>query len=388
MQFMLLMIPKGYESAKPGTVPDAERVAEMMKFNQALKDAGVLVTLNGLHPVLAGARVSFTGGSPSVIDGPFVDTKEVLGGYWVIRVKSKDEAIEWAKRCPATGNETIEIRQIQEMEDFPADVQKAAEGFTALQHAAAGQYVDGFVVPVPKAKVEDYRRVAANAGNVWREHGALAFVECLADDVKPGKLTSFPQAVNLEPDETVVFSYIVYPSRAERDRINALVMKDPRIDMDPAHMPFDGKRMIWGGFTFSSKRNGGSAMKYVCLGYIDQSLWDRVPETERNAVMDGCFAYDDELRRGGHFAGGEALQDPRNATTLRFRDGAVTVTDGPFAETKEQIGGILFLEARDLNEAIQLISRHPGVRVGPFEIRAVDDLGEMIRASEARRNEA
>jgi uncharacterized protein YbaA (DUF1428 family) len=83
---------------------------------------------------------------------------------------------------------------------------------------------------------------------VWREHGALAFVECLADDVKPGKWTSFPQAVNLEPDETVVFSYIVYPSREERDRINALVMKDPRIDTDPAHMPFDGKRMIFGGF--------------------------------------------------------------------------------------------------------------------------------------------
>ena len=129
-------------------------------------------------------------------------------------------------------------------------------------------------------------------------------------------------------------------------------------------------------------------MKYVCLCYIDQSLWDRVPETERDTVMDGCFAYDDELRRGGHFAGGEALQDPRNATTLRFRDGAVTVTDGPFAETKEQIGGILFLEARDLNEAIQLMSRHPGVRVGPFEIRPVEDLGEMIRASEARRSKA
>ena len=247
MQFMLLMIPKGYETAKPGTVPDAERVAQMMKFNQALKDAGALVSLNGLHPVSAGARVSFAGGRPTVVDGPFVETKEVLGGYWVIRVKSKGEAIEWAKRCPATENETIEIRQVQEMEDFPADVQKAAEGFTALQHAA-GQYVDGFVVPVPKAKVEDYRRVAANAGNVWREHGALAFVECLADDVKPGKLTSFPQAVNLAPDETVVFSYIVYSSREERDRINALVMKDPRIDMKPENMPFDAQRMIWGGF--------------------------------------------------------------------------------------------------------------------------------------------
>ena len=250
MQFMLLMIPKGYETAKPGTVPtDAARVAEMMKFNQALKDAGVLVSLNGLHPVSAGARVSFPGGKPTVVDGPFVETKEVLGGYWVIRVRSKDEAIEWAKRCPASENETIEVRQVQEMGDFPADVQKAAEGFAALQQSAGhGHYVDGFVVPVPKSKVNDYRRVAANAGNIWREHGALAFVECLADDVKPGKLTSFPQAVNLEADETVVFSYIVYASREERDRINALVMKDPRLDMDPASMPFDGKRMIYGGF--------------------------------------------------------------------------------------------------------------------------------------------
>ena len=111
-------------------------------------------------------------------------------------------------------------------------------------------------------------------------------------------------------------------------------------------------------------------MKYVCLGYIDQSLWDRVPETERDTVMDGCFAYDDELRRGGHFAGGEALQDPRNATTLRFRDGAVTVTDGPFAETKEQLGGYHLLECRDLDEALALARRIPTLAVGgAIEVR-------------------
>ena len=247
MRFMMLMIPKGYETAKPGTVPDADRVAAMMKYNEELKKAGVLLSLDGLHPVSAGARVSFAGGTPKVVDGPFVETKEVLGGYWLINVKSKQEAIDWAKRCPATENETIEIRQVQELADFPADVRKAAAGLPTLQ-GTPGHYVDGFVVPVPKNKVEDYKRVATNAGQVWREHGALAFVECLADDVKPGKLTSFPQAVNLESDETVVFSYIVYASREERDRINAAVMKDPRIDMDPAHMPFDGKRMVWGGF--------------------------------------------------------------------------------------------------------------------------------------------
>jgi uncharacterized protein YbaA (DUF1428 family) len=111
-------------------------------------------------------------------------------------------------------------------------------------------YVDGFVVPVPKRKLEAYPRMARKAGKVWREHGALRYVECVADDVKPGKHTSFPQSVKLKPGETVVFSYIVYKSRVQRDRVNAKVMKDPRLKsmMDPKAMPFDGKRMFWGGF--------------------------------------------------------------------------------------------------------------------------------------------
>ncbi len=109
--------------------------------------------------------------------------------------------------------------------------------------------MDGFVLPVPKKNVGAYRKMAEEAAKVWREYGALAFVECVADDVKPGKLTSFPQSVQLKEGETVVFSWIVYESRAERDRINAQVMKDPRITgMDPESMPFDGRRMCWGGF--------------------------------------------------------------------------------------------------------------------------------------------
>ena len=112
-----------------------------------------------------------------------------------------------------------------------------------------GKYVDGFVLPVPKANVEAYRRMAADAGKIWREYGALEFVECLAEDVKPGTHTSFPQSVKLEPDETVVFAWIVYESRAQRDEINAKVMQDPRIaNVDPKSMPFDGRRMIFGGF--------------------------------------------------------------------------------------------------------------------------------------------
>ena len=109
-------------------------------------------------------------------------------------------------------------------------------------------YVDGFVVPVPKNKLTAYRRLARKAGKIWREHGALHYVECVADDVKPGKVTSFPQAVKLKPDEVVVFSWIVYASRRERDRVNKKVMSDPRLKMDPKDMPFDGMRMFWGGF--------------------------------------------------------------------------------------------------------------------------------------------
>lgn len=111
------------------------------------------------------------------------------------------------------------------------------------------RYVDGYVVPVPKKNIEAYRRLAQDAGKVWREYGALEFVECIADDVKPGEVTSFPQAVKLEPDETVVFSYIVFKSRQHRDQVNEQVMKDPRIaGWDPKKMPFDAKRMFWGGF--------------------------------------------------------------------------------------------------------------------------------------------
>ncbi|ETR77100.1 RNA signal recognition particle 4.5S RNA [Afipia sp. P52-10] len=114
-------------------------------------------------------------------------------------------------------------------------------------------YVDGFIVPVPKKKVKDYLRISKKAAKVWKEHGALEFRECIADDVKVGKWTSFPRSVKLKPSETVFFSYIVYKSRAHRDRVNAKVMKDPRLDkmMAGEAMPFDGKRMIFGGFKVS-----------------------------------------------------------------------------------------------------------------------------------------
>jgi|SRR5688500_18955165 hypothetical protein len=123
-------------------------------------------------------------------------------------------------------------------------------------------------------------------------------------------------------------------------------------------------------------------MRFVCLGYIEDGKWGRTPEAERTAMMEECFDYDDVLRRGGHFAGGEALQGPRAARTLRFEGGRVRVTDGPYAETKEQLGGILLLEARDLDHAVELMSKHPGVRLGgPFEIRpAAAQINELVAA--------
>jgi hypothetical protein len=131
---MMLMIPKGYQKAAPGVMPDAKAVEAMMRYNKSLREAGVLLSLEGLHPPSTGARVTFTRGKPKVSNGPFAGAEETLGGFWMIQVKSREEAIEWAKRCPASDNEIIEIRQVQELTDFPADVQVAAAGFTDMQH--------------------------------------------------------------------------------------------------------------------------------------------------------------------------------------------------------------------------------------------------------------
>jgi hypothetical protein len=128
MRFMMLMIPGGYQSAAPDAMPSAEAVAAMMKYNEELKKAGVLLALDGLHPPSTAARVSFKDGEPTVTDGPFAEVKEVLGGYWMLDVRSREEAIEWARRCPAAPDDVIEVRRVHEMSDFPEDVQKAAEG--------------------------------------------------------------------------------------------------------------------------------------------------------------------------------------------------------------------------------------------------------------------
>jgi hypothetical protein len=126
-------------------------------------------------------------------------------------------------------------------------------------------------------------------------------------------------------------------------------------------------------------------MKFVCLGYFDDKKWEAMSETEQKTFIEECFAYDDVLRKGGHIAGGEALEPPRNSTTLRLKEGKAIATDGPYAETKEQVGGILILEAKDRKHAIELISKHPGLRNGPFEIRARNE--EITAAFEARTQE-
>ena len=127
MRFMMLMIPNGYERAEPGFTPDPKAMEAMTKYNDSLRKAGVMITCDGLHPPSEGARVTFKGGKPSVSEGPFTEAKETLGGFWMMQVNSQEEALEWAKRCPASDNETIEVRQVQEMEDFPDEIQNAAK---------------------------------------------------------------------------------------------------------------------------------------------------------------------------------------------------------------------------------------------------------------------
>ena len=128
-------------------------------------------------------------------------------------------------------------------------------------------------------------------------------------------------------------------------------------------------------------------MKYICFGYYQPDKFEAMPESERNALMDECFAYDDELRKNGNFIAGEALQPSNTAITVYWKNGKAAITDGPYVETKEQLGGLMVLEARDMNHAIQLISQHPGIKNGPFEIRAVADLNEVQKASEQRRRQ-
>jgi hypothetical protein len=127
-------------------------------------------------------------------------------------------------------------------------------------------------------------------------------------------------------------------------------------------------------------------MKYICLGYYDKDRFDAMSDSERDGMFDRCFEYDDSLRAAGHWAGGDALQGPDTALTLHWKNGKVATTDGPFVETKEQLGGIMILEARDMNQAVQLISRHPALTYGStFEIRPVGDMSEITKASEQRR---
>jgi hypothetical protein len=139
MRFMMVVIPKGYETAAGDAVPSAEDAAKMMEYNKSLQKAGVLLALDGLFPPSTGARVSYTDGKATVTDGPFAEAKEAIGGYWIIQARSREEAIEWARRAPMSNNEIIEVRQIFEMNDFPEDVQKAADGYAELPNAAAAK---------------------------------------------------------------------------------------------------------------------------------------------------------------------------------------------------------------------------------------------------------
>jgi uncharacterized protein YbaA (DUF1428 family) len=248
-----------------GKMPSERLLAAMGNFNEELVKAGVMQAGEGLRPSRDGARVHFSGERRTLVDGPFAETKELIAGFWLWQVSSLAEAIEWVKRCPnpLEGEAVVEIRPVYEADDFGAEFTpelreqeerlraEIASRAPGTDGAPAGApYVDGFVVPVPTARLDAYRQMADASGRIWKEHGALAFHECVADDVKPGQVTSFPQSVQLKDDETVVFSWIVFRSREHRDEVNAKVMADPRLKamMEGGEPPFDAKRMFYGGF--------------------------------------------------------------------------------------------------------------------------------------------
>jgi predicted lactoylglutathione lyase len=225
MRFMMLMIPKGYENAAPGTAPDAKAVEAMMKYNEELQKAGILVGLDGLHPPSMGARVSFAGGKPIVTDGPFAEAKEVLGGYWMIRVKSKEEAIEWAKRCPGSANETIELRQVQEMEDFPEDVKQAASGFDEMQKKAAHR--SKMFVNLPVSDLEKSKAFFGKLGYTFNPQFTDENAACMviSEDIYTMLLMekyfkSFtPKAIADAKSSTESITALSVASREEVDRI-------------------------------------------------------------------------------------------------------------------------------------------------------------------------
>jgi len=247
MRFMMLMIPRGYEDAPPGTLPDPAAVEAMTKYNEALQQAGVLLALDGLHPPSMGARVSFAGGAPEVTDGPFAEVKEVLGGYWMIQVKSRDEAIAWAKRCPASPNEIIEIRQVQEPEDFEPVVvmthevaaprQLVFDAWTKPEHVPRWMLgPDGWTMPVCEIDL----RPGGRWHFVWRQADGseMEMRGEYREVAPPGRLVSteswggdWPETLNtldlVERDgRTTITETVLYPSVAARDAALATGMKD------------------------------------------------------------------------------------------------------------------------------------------------------------------
>ena len=222
MRFMMLMIPKGYETAAPGAGPEVAAVEAMMKYNEELQRAGVLLSLDGLHPPSMGARVTFAGGKPRVANGPFPEAKEILGGYWMIDVASREEAIAWAKRCPGAANEMVEVRQVQELEDFPPDVQAAANKLPTMQPHAPKIFVNLPVRDLPRS-VEFFTKLgyrfdprftddSATCMIIGEDIFAMLMVEKRFQDFTPKPLADAKRS-------TGAIVALSAPSRAAVDRI-------------------------------------------------------------------------------------------------------------------------------------------------------------------------
>ena len=411
MRFMMMI--KGDEQSEAGVLPDEKLIEAMVRYNDELVKAGALLAAEGLQPSAKGARIRFRGGKPVVTDGPFAEAKEVIAGYWLIEAPSKAEAIEWAKRVPFEAGESstpsdqggqIELRQVFELEDFP--VNEGESGWREQEAEYRAQYKSPR--PAPGLKQFIIFRMAdrdTEAGVMPSEELLTAMGQYNEEMIKAGVMLT---GEGLQPSakgarvnyvrgkRTVVDG----PFAEAKELIAGFTMiqvksKEEALEWVKRWPALDGDgevelelREVFAGDEFAARahaqapgvlrspahtdrRPAVTRMKYLCLIYYEEAQADALPESEYNAITSEAVEYGEALGVSGNFLASAALQSIETATTIRLRNGKLSITDGPFAETKEQLGGFFLIEARDLNDAIRVASRIPPLRLGCVEVRPI-----------------
>ena len=406
MRFMMLL--KSDERAEAGALPDVQDFEAMGRYNQELTEAEALLAAEGLQPSSEGARIKFHGGKPTVTDGPFAEAKELTAGYWLIQAKSKDEAIEWARRIPfeadeaGSGTGEVEVRQVFELADFPVNGEESGwreqEAEYRTQNPVAlpadpgkrryvifrkaGRDTEAGVMPSEEllAAMGAYNEELIKAGVFLAGEGLQPSAQGARVVYSRGKRTVIDGPFTEAKELVAGFTMIQARSKAEAlewaRRWPALdAGGEVELELRKVFEAEDFPPEIAQAEERRRARVAGSSrrMKYLCLIYYDEAVADALPEREYKAIQDAAVAYGQELDESGHFIASQALQSVQTATTIRMQNGKVSITDGPFAETKEQLGGFFLIEARDLNDAIRVAARIPPLRLGCIEVRPIKE---------------